>query len=60
MLTIVTLQNMKIKKHLFKIAILSVAFALGIGAIVYTNTPHKEVDATQYNDNYAPYTYSGD
>lgn len=60
MLTIVTLQNMKIKKHLFKIAALSVAFALGIGVAVYTNTPHKEVDATQYNDNYAPYTYSGD
>ena len=55
-----TLQNMNIRKHLFKIAALSVAFTLGIGLAIHTNTPHKEVDATQYNDNYAPYTYNGD
>lgn len=60
MLTIVTLRNMNIRKHLFKITTLSVALTLCIGVAVYTNTPHKEVDATQYNDNYAPYTYSGD
>ena len=51
---------MKIKKNLFKITALSVAFTLGIGVAVYTTAAHKEADATQYNGNYAPYTYSGD
>lgn len=50
---------MNIRKHLFEITTLSVAFALGIGVAVYTNTSHKEVDAAQYAYNYAPYTYSG-
>lgn len=59
MLTIVTLRNMKIKKHLFKIATLFVAFSLGIGLAINTNTSHQEVDAAQYAYNYAPYTYSG-
>lgn len=47
------------KKHLFRIAILSTVFALGIGTVIYNNTSHKEVDAAQYNANYAPYTYTG-
>lgn len=50
---------MNIKKHLFKIATLSVAFTLGIGLATHANTAHEEVDATQYIGNYDSYTYSG-
>ncbi len=50
---------MKIKKHLFKIITLSAAFTLGAGLVANINTPFKEVEATQYAYNYAPYTYSG-
>ena len=50
---------MKIKKNLFKIATLFTAFVLGVGLAIHTNTSHKEVDAAQYNGNFASYTYSG-
>ena len=50
---------MKFRKHLFKVAILSSVFALGTGLIVVNNASYKEVDATQYIGDYAPYTYSG-
>ena len=59
MLTIVTLQNMNIKKHLFKIATLFATLTLGIGLVAHINTTYKEVDATQYIGDYSPYTYSG-
>ena len=50
---------MKTRKHLFKIIALSTAFTLGIGLAMHANTTYKEVNATQYAYNYAPYTYSG-
>lgn len=59
MLTTVTLLIMNIKKNLFKLAALSIAFALGIGLAARANSTYEEVDATQYVGDYSPYTYSG-
>ena len=53
---------MRFKKHVLRIAVLSTVFALGIGLAAYFTAPHKKVDAethNQHNDNYDPYTYSG-
>lgn len=50
---------MKINKHIFGIATLSIALTLSIGLVVNINTPHEEVVAEQHIGDYAPYTYSG-
>lgn len=50
---------MKINKHLFGIAALSIAFTLTVGLMVNVNASRVEVVAEQHIDNYAPYTYVG-
>ena len=50
---------MKSKKNLFKIAILSTVFTIGIGTAFAQNTNPSRAQATPYLDDYSPYTYSG-
>ena len=51
---------MKSKKNLFKLAILSSVFCLGVGLATFkTNNSFSKAKAEQYIDDYDPYTYSG-
>lgn len=51
---------MKRKQNLIRLAILTTVFALGTTLTISITRASTKVEAAQYLDDYAPYTYSGD
>ena len=50
---------MRIKKHIPTLIALTAVLTLGVSLYVNINKVPVEMDATQVNENFAPYTYSG-
>lgn len=50
---------MKLKKNVLKLVVISAVISLGIGLVINTNKNVTQLEAEQYLDDYAPYSYDG-